>query len=211
MLLYFYRGKARYMKFSPSKHTKVFISYSHKDAKYLERLQIHLADFSRRGMVDLWSDQKITPGAVWRAEIEQAIATASVAVLLVSADFLASQFIVENELPQLLSAASGVGTVILPVILSPCQYEFSALSPFQGVNKPSFPLSKMTYHQKEDVWKQVVETIRKISSSQNPSYSGAGKAASYPLGQQELAIDLAAEIHTSWVLERKQDGSHKTI
>lgn len=148
------------MRNNSSEHTKVFVSYSHKDRKHLERLQVHLKDLERKGMIDLWSDTKIVPGANWREEIRRAIETASVGVLLVSADFLASQFIAEDELPPLLKAAETRGTVILSVILSPCGFDFSPLSQFQAANDPSKPLTKMNSHQKEELWNKVAKIIR---------------------------------------------------
>ena len=148
------------MRSISSDHTKVFISYSHKDRKHLERLQVHLTDLVRKGMIDLWSDTKIVPGANWREEIKRAIETASVGVLLVSADFLASQFIAEDELPPLLKAAETRGMVILSVILSPCGFDFSALSQFQAINDPSKPLSRMSSHKKEELWSKVAKSIR---------------------------------------------------
>jgi hypothetical protein len=141
-------------------HTTVFVSYCRKDLKYLERLQVHLTDLARKGLIDLWSDTKITPGANWREEIRSAIEAAAVAVLLVSADFIASQFIAENELPPLLKSAETRGTVILPVILSPCGFDFSPLSQFQAANDPSKPLTKMNGHQKEELWNKVAKIIR---------------------------------------------------
>jgi TIR domain len=146
--------------YNSSEHTKVFVSYSHKDRKHLERLQVHLKDLERKGMIDLWSDTKIVSGANWREEIKRAIETASVGVLLVSADFLASQFIAEDELPPLLKVAETRGTVILSVILSPCGFDFSPLSQFQAANDPSKPLTKMNSHQKEELWNKVAKIIR---------------------------------------------------
>ena len=66
------------------------------------------------------------------------------AVLLVSADFLASDFIADNELPPLLVAAENEGVIILPVIVSPCLFtNVPALARFQAVNLPSKPLSAL--------------------------------------------------------------------
>ena len=84
-----------------ARRTGVFVSYSHKDLRWLERLQVHLAPYVRRGDVTLWDDTKIQPGDLWQPAIQNAIERAAAFVLLVSADFLASEFIVSKELPRL--------------------------------------------------------------------------------------------------------------
>lgn len=75
------------------KSPSVFISYSHKDEAWKDRLVTHLGVLQSQGLLDLWDDRRIGAGQDWHQEIEQAMAAASVAVLLVSADFLTSQFI----------------------------------------------------------------------------------------------------------------------
>ncbi len=151
---------------TPSQRTKAFISYSHRDKKYLNRLQVHLAHYVQMGALDYWDDTNIKAGAKWREEIEKALQSARVAVLLVSADFLASKFIQEIELPQLLIAAQEEGATILSVILSPCGFEERKdLTEFQTENPPSKPLSEMTYSQKEAIWEKVARDVRDELSS----------------------------------------------
>jgi internalin A len=83
----------------------IFISYSHVDRDWLKRLRTHLAPFVRGENLDLWDDTRIAPGSDWAAEIDQAIDKARVAVLLVSPDFLASEFVARVELPAILRRA----------------------------------------------------------------------------------------------------------
>ncbi|SRR6266568_4137855 len=146
---------------------KVIIIYSHKDAQYLERLHVHLAYYENNGLLEVWDDTKILPGTVRREELQKALSSAKVAILLISADFLASKFILEDELPLLLDTNKAEGAIILSVILSPCAFEDTTLSEFQAVNNPSRPLSKMSKHDKEQVWKDVAKYVKNATLSQH--------------------------------------------
>src|SRR5712692_7517570 len=149
------------MKSSISTRKKVFISYSHKDARYLHQLVEHLAYYERNNLIEFWSDEKITAGAQWRDEIKRATACTKVAVLLISPSFLASEFIAENELPPLLHAAEEEGAIILPVIVRPSNFEDTELASFQAVNSPSMPVAKMRGYQRDAFWAKVVKDIMK--------------------------------------------------
>ncbi len=124
--------------------TTVFVSYSHHDKKWLKRLQVHIKPLVREGNIDLWDDTRIPPGADWKVEIDRALAKARVAVFLVSPDFLASDFIHDEELPVLLEAAEKRGTRILSVILSHCLYADSKLGRYQAINSPDKPLEGLS-------------------------------------------------------------------
>lgn len=138
----------------------VFISYSHADTECLRRLQIHLRPLERENEIELWDDTRIAGGARWREEIEMALERAAIAILLISADFLASDFVVNNELPPLLMAAEERGTTILPVVLKPCRFlRDRNLSVFQAMNDPATPLLTLPIADQEGLYARVAERI----------------------------------------------------
>ncbi|HVH92523.1 MAG TPA: toll/interleukin-1 receptor domain-containing protein, partial [Candidatus Acidoferrum sp.] len=110
-------------------------------------------------VVDYWEDTQIRAGSDWRDEILKAIEKARVAVLLLSADFLASNFIATDELPPLLRAASEDGAKVLPLIVSPCRFlKTPSLSRFQSVN-PSTPLIAMSRAESEAMLVKLTDAV----------------------------------------------------
>ena len=151
---------------SPTR-SKVFISYSHADREWLDRLRRHLKPLVREGNLDCWNDTRIRPGDDWKQEIQNALDTAQVAVLLISADFFASDFIDETELPPLLDAAKAKGVRILPVILSASRFARNPdLARFQAVNSPSRPLNGMPQAEQERVLDRLAHTVESILDPQ---------------------------------------------
>ncbi len=146
-----------------SRLRSVFISYCHKDKAYLDRVLVHLKPLVRLGIIDVWSDERIAPGDLWKLEIEKALAKSRAAILLVSADFLASDFIANNELPPLLAQSESNGTKIIPIVIRPCRFSRDKnLNAFQSLNPPSDPISEMKESEQErqyDRLSQVIEIL----------------------------------------------------
>lgn len=139
---------------------QVFVSYSHKDSEWLEKLQVNLKPLIRKGAINLWDDTQILPGAKWRDEINNALARAKVAVLLVSSDFLNSDFIDEKELPQLLSAAENEGLTVIWVPVRPSLYEETAIADYQAAHSPAKPLSGLNESEQELALVKIAKVIR---------------------------------------------------
>lgn len=154
----------------------VFICYAHRDRRFLEELHEHLAPLRRTYAIEVWDDTRLKGGEEWRDEIKKALASARLAICLVSSSFRASKFIAENELPPLLSAAKAEGVTILPVIVGHCDFTESELAGVQAENEPSKPLDSLRRHQRHAVWVKVVRRVRELlATPPTPSVAEAGR------------------------------------
>lgn len=144
------------------KTPNVFISYSHSDREYIDRLLVHLKPLEKEGLIDLWVDKRLRAGDRWKKEIEKALRRAMVAILLVSADFLASDFITDNELPPLLRNAEEKGTRIVPLIVKPCRFTRDKnLRHFQAINDPKQSLVLLSSGEQEVLYDQVAIEVER--------------------------------------------------
>lgn len=143
------------------KDMNIFISYAHADSTWLELLQKHLKVLKRYYQeIDVWDDNKLRTGDHWKEEIEKALNKANIAILLVSTDFLASDFITNNELPPLLANAEKKGTKIFPLIISPCMFSDSEISVFQAVNSPDKTLEDCNKTERERTLLNLMNDIK---------------------------------------------------
>ena len=138
---------------------RVFISYSHSDGYWLNKLQKFLKPLVRDNIIVVWDDTKIEAGTSWNEEIEKAVARSKVAVLLVSPEFLASDFLAIHELP-LLKAAMQEGLKILWVCLSACLWQGSEIERFKPAHDPHQPLDSMTDAQQNAALVRICEFIK---------------------------------------------------
>jgi len=103
--------------------TKVFISYSHKDERWKDRLLSHLGVLTSSQALRCWDDRQIGVGNDWYGAIEREIQEAQVAVLLISQNFLTSRFILDDEVPRLLALRARAGLKLIPVIVRSCAWQ----------------------------------------------------------------------------------------
>ena len=155
-----FTSSSRYLR---SHRHGIFISYSRRDRRWVDRLLVHLKPLERDMSIDIWEDSRIKPGEKWRTEIGNALNSACVAVLIVSADFLASDFVMKDEVPILLQNAETRGTAIMPLIIAPSLFSQSSLNRFQTVNSPASPLSKLNSHQRDEILVSLATSINEIT------------------------------------------------
>lgn len=145
---------------SDLQRSMVFISYSHKDCRFVDELRTHLKPLERESSISAWSDHQIAPGSKWLDEIESNLARSKVAVLLVSKDFLASDFIHKKELQPILARAVEGGLKVLWVLVHDCNWKMSPIKDFQAAYPTAKPLAHLRAARNR-AWVSICEQIEK--------------------------------------------------
>ena len=156
-------------KSSPTKSmSKIFISYSHRDKIWKDRLQEQLESLAIEGYFSVWDDRQIKPGDDWFAEIERALNQADVAVMLVSASFLTSTFIRTEEVPKLIQRREQEGMRLIPLVIKPCAWQgVPWLAAIQGGSKDNFVLAGLSKNKQDQELANLALHIKDILNSAN--------------------------------------------
>jgi tetratricopeptide (TPR) repeat protein len=123
----------------PAPPLRVFLSYSHRDEKLCERFLVHLSQLHREGLIEQWHDRRIAPGSGWAGTIDDALNSADIVILLVSPDFLASDYCNDVEMTHALERSQKGEARLVPVILKPCDWQTSRFAGFQALPKDGKP------------------------------------------------------------------------
>ena len=142
---------------------QVFVSYSHADAEWLERVKKFLAPLESLGVLRIWDDQQIKPGDEWLLEIKKSLAAARLALLLVTQDFLQSEFIQRQELVSLLSSAERDGLKVIWIAVKASTVQDSPISKFQAVNDPARPLEGLTEAERNQVLVEIYKKVKDVA------------------------------------------------
>jgi internalin A len=146
---------------------RVFISYSSKDAKLKDQLMIRLKPMRESaGLIECWHDRLITPGEVWDGEIKKQLEQADVILLLVSAQFLASDYIRGVEIQRAVELSDAEKARVIPVILEQCGWEKEIFGKFNGLPRKGKPIrdtkpQRNAWYEVEKELREVFEDLRK--------------------------------------------------
>lgn len=141
---------------------KVFISYAHRDNEFREKLLEMLKGFMDREVIQVWQDRQIEPGDDWYEDIQSAMKTCQMAILLVSQYFLNSEFIQREEVPVLLQKRKKEGMRVVPIIVRPCLWQDDpVLSTIQVLPKDGKPVIRfpVANGRRDQVWVDIAQSI----------------------------------------------------
>ena len=157
--------------------TTVFVSYSRRDAAFLDEFRPMLNLLGDGAKLHFWDDRQIQPGDRWESEIQGSLNRARVALLLVSTHYLSSEYVKEHELPQLLRAAREGRIRVFWIAVSPTLYELTELQHFQAVNDPTTPLSTLSEGARQQELVRICREIKKtLDTVGAPSPAGDARA-----------------------------------
>jgi tetratricopeptide (TPR) repeat protein len=140
----------------------LFISYSHKDEAMRAKLETHLALLKRQNVFSVWTDRRISAGQEWAGEIDQALESARVVLLLVSADFLASNYCYDKELSRAMERHEARAARVVPIILRACDWQTAIFGKLQALPRDAFPIDR--HPDGEDAaFAQVAKALRAIA------------------------------------------------
>ncbi len=157
---------------------KVVFSYSHVDEQLRNELEKHLSPLKRMGQIETWHDRRINPGDAFDDEISQNFAEANIVLLLVSPDFIASNYCYDVEMTNALQRNESGDAIVIPVILRPCAWHSLPFGKLLAATIDGKPIVKFTHI--DDGFVEVVSAVSKALDKVNLVSSSTALASSMP-------------------------------
>ena len=139
---------------------KLFYSYAHEDEQLREKLETALALLKRQQYIESWHDRKITAGKEWASQIDAHLAEADIVLLLISPDFMASDYCAEVELKTALERHNRRLARVVPILLRPTDWETSDIARLNGLPTNAQPIT--TWSNEDAAFTNVAQGIRKL-------------------------------------------------
>lgn len=146
---------------------RAFISYSHVDARWAERLKTHMAQMEREGAISSFYDRKIPAGGLLDKEISDNLEQSKLFLAVASPDFLDSQYCVEREMGRALEMHAEGKIIVVPIIAEPCDWQNSPLGKLKAVPQDGKPISD--FKNPNTAFLDIIQELRKLISSQSIS------------------------------------------
>jgi hypothetical protein len=139
----------------------VFFSYSHKDEELRDELATHLAMLKRQEIITAWHDREITAGTEWAGAIDDNLNVADIILLLISANFLASDYCFDIELKRAMERHEGRAARVIPIILKPVDWQGAPFGKLQALPKNALPITK--WGDRDEAFLNVAQGIRRVA------------------------------------------------
>jgi hypothetical protein len=178
---------------------RLFISYAHRDEDLRLELDDHLSNLQRQLIISGWHDRRIAPGQEWAEQIDDALNEAQIILLLISARFMASDYCYAKEMARAIERHDAGEAVVIPIILSACDWQGAPFSKLQALPKDAKPIKN--WNDRDEAWLDVVRGLRRVidrlsrpePTVETSSVGGGPPAEAVPPDKQQT-IRPAAEL-----------------
>ncbi len=140
----------------------IFFCHAHKDEPLLTKLKTHLRPLQRQGLIDVWHDRNISAGTEWEREISQHIDEADIILLLISPDFIDSDYCYSIEMKRALERRELGEAHVIPIILRPVDWEGAPFNKLQTLPKDAKPVTSRAWRNADEAFSGIAENIRKV-------------------------------------------------
>ena len=138
----------------------IFYAYAEEDEEFQKELGKHLSQMKRQGIVADWHFRLITGGKEWEGEIDSHINKSKIILLLVSPNFLSSDYCYDVEMKRAMELHTSKAARVIPVILRPCDWQSAPFGKLQALPKDGQPIT--TWSNRDEAFLNVAQGIRKV-------------------------------------------------
>jgi hypothetical protein len=142
---------------------KLFYCYAHKDEKLKDELEKHLAILRHQGQISEWSDRKIEPGTNWAQSIDVHLNMADIILLLISPDFLTSDYCYSVGVQRAIERHEAGETRVIPIILRPVEWKEAPFSQLQVLLEEGKPVT--LWENRDSAFCAIARGIRRVIES----------------------------------------------
>ncbi|MCP3963665.1 MAG: toll/interleukin-1 receptor domain-containing protein [bacterium] len=169
----------------------LFFSYSHRDEELRAELETHLASLKREGAIRTWHDREISAGLEWAGEIDQHLQEADLILLLISPDFMASDYCFDREMGRALERHEAAEARVIPIIARPTDWRTSGFARLQALPKDGKPITR--WPDRDEAFLYVVRGLRRVIEEMQKSRKDSVEAARGRARASEEGVLAAAD------------------
>jgi hypothetical protein len=171
---------------------KLFFSYAHEDEDLRDELAKHLRILERQGIISAWYDRDITAGMEWADAIDDNLNTADIILLLVSPDFMASDYCYDREMKRAMERHEAHEAIVIPVILRKTNWTSAPFSKIQALPKNAKPVK--SWSDQDEAFTYISEQIQKVAEvmASRPAPTSTPAAPTSPASPPPAATTPAA-------------------
>jgi hypothetical protein len=181
----------------------VFIAYAPEDELLKEQLDRHLSVLKRNQFIDVWHDRRIEAGADWSQRISQYLDSSQLILLLISPDFLASDYLYQTELKAALKKHFARQATVIPILLRPCVWQMQELEMLNALPTNQEAVTSKAWESTDAAFEHITENIKKelmhYLPLRNNDNATALPASNHAYSPAKIAMGVVAILATLFI------------